>query len=140
MSFISAGFCDWKNALRALRLHNHSKFHSECLYIVQQQSKLSIVAQIDIVTKKQQEQRRRLFMAEVSSLKYLLRQGIAIRGHSEDEGNLFQLIQLRSIDIPGLDQWLTDKKYLSHDIVNELAKEMALIILRNLCNEVKFHT
>ena len=95
---------------------------------------------MDTVAKQQQEQRRRLFMAEVSSFKYLLRQGIAFRGHREEEGNLFQLMQLRSIDIPGLDQWLTDKKYLSHDIVNELAKEMALIILRNLCNEVKFHT
>ena len=49
-------------------------------------------------------------------------------------------MQLRSVDIPGLDQWLADKKYLSHDIVNELAKEMALIVLRSLCVEVKSQT
>ncbi|CAM4768570.1 unnamed protein product [Rotaria magnacalcarata] len=112
------------------------QIHSECLYVVQQQSKPSILVQIDTVTKQQQEQRRRLFMAEVSSLQYLLRQGIALRGRSENEGNLFQLMLLRSVDITGLDQWLHDKKYLSHDIVNELAKEMALIILRNLCIEI----
>ena len=76
-------------------------------------------------------------MVEVSSLQYLLRQGVALRGLCEEEGNLFQLMQLRSIDIPGLDQWLADKKYLSHDIFNELAKEMALIILRSLCVKVK---
>lgn len=140
MSFISSGFCDWKNSLRALRLHNHSRFHSECLYVIQQQSQSPIISQLGIVAKQQQEQRRRLFMAEVSSLQYLLRQGIAFRGHSEEEGNLFQLMQLRSSDIPGLDQWLADKKYLSHNIVNELAKEMSLIILRSLCVGVKSQT
>jgi hypothetical protein len=81
-----------------------------------------------------------MFMAEVSSLKFLLQQGIAFRGHSEDEGNLFQLMQLRSNDISGLDQWLNDKKYLSHDIVNELAKEVALVILRSLSVEVRSKT
>ena len=55
---------------------------------------------IDNVTKQQQERRRRLFMAEVSSFKYLLRQGLPCRGHTEDEGNLFQLLKLRPSDIP----------------------------------------
>jgi hypothetical protein len=136
MSFTSSGFSDWKNTLRALAQHNSSRFHSECLYVVQQQSKPSVMARIDTVTKQQQEQRRQLLMAEVSSLRYLLRQGIAFRGHTEVDGNLFQLMQLRSTDIPGLDQWLDNKKYLSHDIINELAKEMALIILRSICVEV----
>lgn len=139
LSFTSKGFCDWKNALRTFRLHNHSRFHSECLHVIQQQSRSSIILQMDTAAEPEQEHRRRLFMAEVSSLEYLLRQGIAFRWHIEEEGNLFQLMQLRSFDIPSLDQWLTDKKYLSRDIVNELAEERALIILRNLCNEVKFH-
>jgi hypothetical protein len=136
MALISSGFSDWKNAVRALAQHNGSRFHSECLYVIQQQSKPSVITRIDIVARQQQEQRRRLLMVEVSSLQYLLRQGIAIRGHNEEDGNLFQLMRLRSIDIPGLDQWLIDKKYLSHDIINELAKEMSLIILRNICLEV----
>ncbi|CAF5109244.1 unnamed protein product [Rotaria sp. Silwood1] len=55
MSFISAGFCAWENALRTLPLHNHSKFHSECFYVIQQQSKPSIISQIDTVAKRQQE-------------------------------------------------------------------------------------
>jgi hypothetical protein len=121
-------------------LHEGSRFHSECVYAVQQQSKLPVTAQIDIVAKKQQEQRRRLFMAEVSSLKYLLRQGMPFRAHTEDEGNLFQLMKLRCNDIPGLDDWLNERKYLSHDVLNELAKEMALVILRSVYTEVKFKT
>jgi hypothetical protein len=135
-SFTSSGFSDWKNARRALAQHNSSRFHSDCLYIVQQQSKPSVISRIDTATRQQQEQRRRMLMAEASSLQYLLRQGIAFRGHTEVDGNLFQLIHLRGADIPGLHQWLDNKKYLSHDIINELAKEMALIILRSICVEV----
>ncbi|CAF3882931.1 unnamed protein product [Rotaria sp. Silwood1] len=138
MSFTSSGFSDWKNALRALAQHNSSRFHSECLYIAQQQSKPSILARIETVTRQQQEQRRGLLMIEASSLQFLLRQGIAFRGHTEVDGNLFQLMQLRSADTPGLHQWLDNKKYLSHDIINELAKEMALIILRSICVERPF--
>jgi hypothetical protein len=131
------GFSNWKNALRGFRLHESSRFHSDCVYAVQQRSKLSVVAQIDTAAKKQQEQRRRLFMAEVSSLKYLLRQGIALRRNKEEEGNLFQLMKLRCNDIPGLDEWLNERKYFSHDIINELAKEMAHVILRSVSAEVK---
>jgi hypothetical protein len=109
LSFTSSGFSDWKNALRALAQHNSSRFHSECLYIAEQQSKPSVIARIDTATRQQQEQRRRLLMAEASSLQYLLRQGIALRGHTEVDGNLFQLMQLRSPDIPGLRQWLDNK-------------------------------
>ncbi|CAF3500966.1 unnamed protein product [Adineta steineri] len=136
MSFTSSGFSDWKNALRALAQHNSSRFHSECLYISQQQSRPSVIARIDTASRQQQEQRRQLLMAEASSLQYLLRQGIPFRGHTEVEGNLIQLMRLRSADIPGLHQWLDNKRYLSHDIINELAKEMALIILRSICVEI----
>ena len=35
----------------------------------------------------------------ISSLRYLLHQGLALRGHQESEGNLIQLLFLRSEDI-----------------------------------------
>ena len=119
-------------------MHEGSRFHAECLYAVQQQSKLPITTQIDIAIKKQQEHRRRLFMVQVSSLKYLLRQGMAFRGHIDDEGNLFQLMELRCDDVLGLNEWLSGRKYFSHDIINQLAKEMAHDILRSVSTEVKF--
>ncbi|CAF1642600.1 unnamed protein product [Didymodactylos carnosus] len=62
---------------------------------------------------------------------YLLRQGLPLRGYSEEESSLFQLIKLRSQDISGLKQWIENGKYLSHDIVNEIAKEIPLTIVRN---------
>ena len=79
-------------------------------------------------------------MVQVSSLKYLLQQGMVFRGHIDDEGNLFQLMKLRCDDVPGLNEWLSDRKYFPHDIINELAKEMAHDILRSVSKGAKFKT
>ena len=42
------------------------------------------------------------------------RQGLPIRGHKENEGNLIQLLQMQSIDSPKLRQWISDG-HLSND-------------------------
>ena len=49
----------------------------------------------------------------------LLRQGLPIRGHTEQEGNLMQSLCLQSNDDPRIKQWIKDSKYLSVDIVND---------------------
>ena len=51
-------------------------------------------------------------------LKYLLRQGLPIRGHLEENGNLMQLLQCRSEDDDDLRSWIL-KKYLFHKTINE---------------------
>ena len=67
-----------------------------------------------------QQQRQRNLLIQISSLRMLLRQGMAVRGRTEPEGNLQQLLILRTEDVPDLSRWSTDKYYLSHGIVNEL--------------------
>lgn len=49
----------------------------------------------------------------LSSLKFLVRQGLAICGHKEVDGNLIQLLKLRSSDAPGLKRWLDNRQYLT---------------------------
>ena len=56
---------------------------------------------------------------------YLMRQGLAVRGHKEEEGNLYQLLKCRSDDVPGISNWLRDGQYLSHEITDELIGMMA---------------
>ena len=62
-----------------------------------------------------------MLLKQLSSLLaiYLLHQGLAIRGHDDSEGNLFQLLKLRSEDDSELKFWLKDGKYLSPAIINE---------------------
>ena len=82
-----------------------------------------------------QKVHREMLLKQLSSLKYLLRQGMAIRGHSEMEGNLIQLLLLRSDDIPELRTWVGDKKYFSPEIQNEQITLMGLSVLRELLSE-----
>ena len=57
-------------------------------------------------------------------MKFLLRQGIALRGHFENEGNLSQLLSAWTVNSAILKHWVKERKYMSHDIVNELVTIM----------------
>lgn len=70
-------------------------------------------------------------------MRFLLRQGIALRGHSEREGNLPQLMVG---DCKILKQWMKAAKYMSHDIVNELITMMGHNVLLVVLDRVKMQT
>ena len=79
---------------------------------------------------------REFLITELSSLQYLMRQGLAVRGHIEEEGNLQQLLKCRSDDLPGLSRCLRDGQYLSHEIVNELMGMMAHKVRSDILSEI----
>ena len=60
-----------------------------------------------------------MLLITLSSLKFLVRQGLPVRGHEEIEGNLMQLLLLRSQDCAGLRQYIENGNYLSHDVIND---------------------
>jgi len=37
----------------------------------------------------------------ITELKYHMQRGLAVRGHKEEEGNLYQLLKCQSDDVPG---------------------------------------
>ena len=76
-------------------------------------------------------------MKQLSSLKFLLRQGLAIRGHNDKDGNLVQLMELRSEDSPRLKRWLDSDHYLSPQIVNEMITLMGNTLLRKLLVKIR---
>ena len=87
--------------------------------------------------KKEQEMRVQMLLKQLSSLKYLLRQGLAIRGHNDKEGNLIQLLKLRGEDDSKLQTWISDGKYLSPVIINEQIELMADNVLHGLLSEIR---
>ena len=84
-----------------------------------------VTAQLSNQVLRDQKRHRDFLMTHLSSLRYLMRQGLAVRGHREEEGNLYQLLKCRSDDVPGLSNWLNDSQYLSHEITDELIGMMA---------------
>lgn len=78
-----------------------------------------------------------MFLIQLSSLRYLLRQGLAIRGHEEEEGNLSQLMKVRAEDHDGMKKWLKTSVYQSPEVINELICSMGQQVLRCVLKKVK---
>jgi hypothetical protein len=99
---------------------------------------VDVSASIEKQQKSDQHKWRLALLKVIGSLKYLAAQGLAIRGHSEASGNLVSLLQLRSSDVPILDEWLNKRhNWLSHDIQNEILQIMSNDILRDIAAEIR---
>jgi len=131
------GFNDWKNGLAKFEKHEKSVSHTNCVYLVKQQCKPSVATQVSLAHQHQQAQRRRMLLIQVKSIKFLLRQGLALRGHIEEEGNLIQVLKLKQDDVNELSSWISEGNYLSHDIINEICEIISLTIIRKLVKEVR---
>ncbi len=76
----------------------------------------------------------------LSSIRFLSRQGLAMRGDgNESDGNLQQLLRMKAEEDPNLAQWLKRKEdvYTSPDIQNEVIKVMGLQVLREIASELQ---
>lgn len=82
---------------------------------------------------RQQEEARQALRAIVSSVRYLCRTGQALQGQTKGDGNLLDLLDERSQDVPALKKWLEQRdKWLSSDIQNELIEIMAHTVQRDI--------
>ena len=77
-------------------------------------------------------------MKIITSVRYLARQGLALRGHEHDEGNLEELLNLREAECPDLKVWRNTryKKFTSWTIQNELLQLMTHSVVRQLCANI----
>ena len=83
---------------------------------------------------------RETFYHILRSVKYLSRQGLALRGHGDDtDGNLTQLLKMKAETDHHLAAWLErkDNTCMSPTFQNEILKVMGLNLLRKLAAE--FH-
>ena len=92
--------------------------------------------------RKEKQLNRKMLIIIIRSIKYLARQGLALRGHLSDEGNFIQLLKLQGETDAELRAWLLKKqeKYISGDIQNEILCLMAHSILRKIAKSVHENT
>ena len=134
-AFIVNGFDNWKRATSAFEQHRRSNCHRES--VMKWAQGLSIQAQLDQQASKDQQTNLQCLSVIFSSIEYLSRQGLALRGHDEHHGNLYQLIKLRANDWPTLERWMERKRaYLSHEIQNEILRILSHQILRSILKDV----
>jgi len=68
--------------------------------------------------KRDKESAREMLQIILSTLRFLARQGLALRGNQNDvESNFVQLLKLRAEDHPSLTRWIERQtnKYTSHE-------------------------
>ena len=136
-TFVHTGFDNWKKAKEQFKEHEQCQVHMEVCMKLEFLHQPSIATRLSSQLLESQARRRKMLLKELSSIRYLARQGLAFRGHKENDGNLYQLLKLRADDVDGLELWLSDGQYLSHDIVNELLEMMAHQLLRGLLQVIR---
>ena len=71
---------------------------------------MNVGVQLEKQCKDEKECHWFLFLKQLSSLKYLVCQSLAIRGHESMGSNLIQMLKTRVEDVPELNQWIEDRR------------------------------
>jgi len=135
-TFIVKGFSNWKDAIRAFNKHEASDLHK--LAVDSLKCRIDIGEMLSSQHAKEKKINRDYLMKVLSSIRFLARQGLALRGdYDEVDSNLYQLLLLRAEDDPMITSALEKrKKFTSHDIQNEMISMMAHEILRTKAHRI----
>ena len=117
--------------------HAQSNMHKETLLKIELSKQTPINALMDKEVKKAQETHKDMLLVVLDSLRCLLRQGLAIRGHQEIEGNLMQLLLLQANRCDKLKQYIKDSRYLSNTVIDEMMGYMGMAVLDEFLAEIR---
>lgn len=119
-AFSSKGFSNWNNALVSFERHQNSKSHHHAVTVSAQEAN-PVDSQLSSAWAKQQDNARHCLKNIVSSVQYLARLGLALRGHETQDWNLFQLLKFKAKDDASLSSWLSRcHDYTSPPVQNEI--------------------
>lgn len=138
LAFISTGFTAWKRATETFRNHEKSTCHLTSVMAMNTfKSPVNVHSMLSDQHREEQIVRKKVFLKIITSVGYLARQGLALRGHDELESNLIQLLKVRCEDDPEILKFLDNKKYLSHDIINELLQCMYNRLVKKIVSSIQ---
>ena len=140
-AFTTRGFENMIKATERFLSHDGSAPHNEAKMKWELKFRPTIVQQLSVESIKVQTQRRMGLLKQLGAMKFLLRQGLSLRGHNEHEGNLPQLLSTwREVtDSAHLKHWIEMGRYMSHDIINELITIMGNTVLREILSNIRRH-
>ena len=93
--FVTRGSNNWKRALERFTQDAQSDLHRDSLLKVEFLSHDSVNTLLNKQAMAEQKQHQHQLLMQLSSLYFLPRQGLAVRGHDDLEGNLLELPRLR---------------------------------------------
>ena len=126
-AFTYKGFNAWNKGKERLMMHQNSPKHKEAHLIFHTNPKSKQVDEmLEICDENQKAKNRKCFMKLVQNLQFLAMNNIAIRGHTKEDSNVFQLAKLRASDDPELQKWIEKERgnYLCPNNQNEVLEYM----------------
>ena len=146
-SFTKNGFSNWKKGVQKFKIHRSSDLHANAVdaFLKRQDENTCIISHLDKNVEKNQTAARECLEIFISTIKYLVRQSIALRGKDEKSGNFIELLRLRAESNDNLKSWLAkfdgektrQRLYLSHDIQNEIISDTSREIFLPLKFEIR---
>ena len=109
-AFITAGFSNWKDATRSFEQHRKSLCHKEALIKWSHHVKgTSVNTHLHPQLTDEKEKAHHCLQKIFTSIEYLARQALPLRGHNGSNSNFSQLLQLQADDSPELKSWLSQR-------------------------------
>ncbi len=141
------GFSNWKKALEKFNKHQNTLSHHQAMDFLVSTSK-DVGEMLNTSLANERAGNRKMLHIVFSSIRFLARQGVALRGSfracensdvkCEFDSNFMQLLRMRAEDNQDILQWLSKSrdKFVSPDIQNEILSIMSLHIIRGICSEM----
>lgn len=139
-AFVEMGFSTWNKALERFKIHEQSDLHRGAVLGLSNIKKgVNVLASISKGKAEDMKAARKCLLNIISTINFLAKQGLALRGHTETSSNFTQLLLLRSEDVPELKSWLSRSKFkwTSHEIQNEILNLLSQETLDPIIKKVK---
>ena len=141
--FMETGYSNWRKAAgRTGRFESHqtSTCHilaTKALYNLQQSKPVTTLLSQQISA--DQNIAQKCLKVIFTTIGYLARQGLALRGHDDDEGNFTQLLRVQSLDVPEVRSWLerSTSRYTHHSIQDEMLQLYGDATLRRILDSAR---
>lgn len=132
-AFTTVGISNWKKAVERFKEHESSHAHRNLLATSQSKQ----VNQLLLKELEQSQSKQRCsLIKQLAALRYLLRQGLSIRNDHAGGSNLSVLLET----VLEENNWVSDKKYQSPEIINIMIEIMAHKVLRSVLAEISSHS
>uniref|UniRef100_H2YP29 HAT C-terminal dimerisation domain-containing protein n=1 Tax=Ciona savignyi TaxID=51511 RepID=H2YP29_CIOSA len=134
-------YCDWRKGKQACDKHAASSHHKDCIEskIRNSTEEVNLISRVNRHVIEKQNLNYKALVTIFDAVLYLAKQGMALRGHTFAESNLFETMKLLSNHASHVEKWMnreTKYKFMNHEIQDEILKMCAHAILRQLVSEI----
>jgi hypothetical protein len=147
-AFITIGFSDWPHATRAFKKHEATACHVNATIALKNRrmqdnnESLSINCELSMYRQEKVQKNREYIKRIVEIALFIGKQGLAFRGHRENEtecnrGNFLELLDFRCQDVPILQDKDRAGKYITPTAQNEIVELLGDSVVGKIQAEIR---